>query len=69
MQTVTRFVGLDYHQDSVQVCVLDQHGNRLPIAVNVGQAVPDEPSGSSVRVARVQTVRRLDQDLATYSIT
>jgi len=29
MMTVTRFVGLDYHQDSVQVCVLDQDGNRL----------------------------------------
>lgn len=29
MMTVTRFVGLDYHQDSVQVCVLDSDGNRL----------------------------------------
>jgi len=29
MSTVTCFVGLDYHQDSVQVCVLDGDGRRL----------------------------------------
>jgi transposase len=29
MDTVTCFVGLDYHQDSVQVCVLDQQGRQL----------------------------------------
>ena len=29
MMSVTRFVGLDYHQDSVQVCVLDQEGRVL----------------------------------------
>lgn len=29
MTTVTRFVGLDYHQESVQVCVLDEQGQRL----------------------------------------
>lgn len=29
MCSVTRFVGLDYHQDSVQVCVLDAEGRRL----------------------------------------
>ena len=29
MTSVTRFVGLDYHQDSVQVCVMDSDGNVL----------------------------------------
>jgi transposase len=29
MKKVTCFVGLDYHQDSVQVCVLDRHGRQL----------------------------------------
>lgn len=29
MATVTRFLGLDYHQDSVQVCVMDAEGNTL----------------------------------------
>ena len=29
MKSVTRFVGLDYHQDSVQVCVMDQQGRAL----------------------------------------
>ncbi len=29
MATITRFVGLDYHQDSVQVCVMDAAGNTL----------------------------------------
>jgi transposase len=29
MTRVTRFVGLDYHQDSVQVCVMDQQGRAL----------------------------------------
>src|SRR5437870_13691795 len=29
MSSVTTFVGLDYHQDSVQVCVLDGQGKRL----------------------------------------
>lgn len=28
MTSVTRFVGLDYHKDSVQVCVLDSDGRR-----------------------------------------
>ncbi|QDT51679.1 hypothetical protein Pan258_57700 [Symmachiella dynata] len=27
MVSVTRFVGLDYHQHSVQVCVLDETGH------------------------------------------
>ena len=29
MTTVTRFVGLDYHQDSIQVCVMNQEGEIL----------------------------------------
>jgi len=29
MSSVPVFVGLDYHQDSVQVCVLDADGSRL----------------------------------------
>ncbi len=29
MVTVTRFLGLDYHQDSVQVCVMNAEGNTL----------------------------------------
>ena len=29
MVTITRFVGLDYHQDSVQVCVMDSEGSLL----------------------------------------
>lgn len=29
MSSLTTFVGLDYHQDSVQVCVLDQQGEML----------------------------------------
>lgn len=29
MATITRFVGLDYHQDSVQVCVMDSDGSWL----------------------------------------
>ena len=29
MNCVKVFVGLDYHQSSVQVCVLDEHGEQL----------------------------------------
>jgi len=29
MNTVTRFVGLDYHQNSIQVCVMNQEGKIL----------------------------------------
>ena len=29
MSSITTFVGLDYHQDSVQVCVLDSQGKQL----------------------------------------
>lgn len=40
MKTVTRFVGLDYHQESIQVCVLDEHGKRL-INRSVGNCSSD----------------------------
>ena len=29
MVKITRFVGLDYHQESVQVCVMDSEGRVL----------------------------------------
>ena len=29
MSMVATFVGLDYHQDSIQICVLDQEGEQL----------------------------------------
>lgn len=29
MSSIATFVGLDYHQDSVQICVLDSHGKTL----------------------------------------
>ena len=29
MGVLARFVGLDYHQESIQVCVLDEQGKRL----------------------------------------
>jgi len=29
MSVIKRYVGLDYHQDSVQVCVLDEQGNQV----------------------------------------
>ena len=40
MFTLTRFVGLDYHLDSVQVCVMDEAGNMLrnrKVANDVGE--------------------------------
>jgi transposase len=48
------FVGLDYHQDSVQVCVLDARGRQLlnrPVA-NEWQAIARsvEPLGKVKRV-------------------
>ncbi len=54
MVTITRFLGLDYHQDSVQVCVMDAEGETLANrsapnswrciwAVVVGTVSPDAP--------------------------
>lgn len=61
MSSVTRFVGLDYHQDSVQVCVMDQRGqvlvnrsvgNRWPaIAGVLGETIDDESGPVNVRAA------------------
>ena len=54
MSSVTRFVGLDYHQDSVQVCVMDQEGqvianrsveNRWQAIVDVIDETVDAPEG------------------------
>lgn len=52
MVTITRFVGLDYHQDSVQVCVMDGQGRVLAnrkvrndwrsLGVAVGETADDE---------------------------
>src|SRR5690606_10000979 len=62
MTSVTRFVGLDYHQDSVQVCVMDSDGNVLAnrsvendwdaIVSCVGDVDPDvDPNDVSVTAA------------------
>lgn len=61
MSSVTRFVGLDYHQDSVQVCVMDQEGTVLvnrsvanrwqSIAGVLGETIDDESGPVSVRAA------------------
>ncbi|MDB5174539.1 MAG: transposase family protein [Phycisphaerales bacterium] len=44
------FVGLDYHQDSIQVCALDQQG----------KALPNRSAGNDCReLARLGVVRRV----------
>jgi len=48
------FVGLDYHQHTVQVCVLDESGNQLANATrpNTWQAVSEVvPQGAVVQAA------------------
>lgn len=60
MSTLTVFVGLDYHQKSVQVCVLDQQGKKLAnrsvdndllsIYEAVGNAVAALADNQSIRV-------------------
>ena len=47
MSSIPVFVGLDYHQDSVQVCVLNAQGQRL-----VNRSV----SNDAAAVARVATL-------------
>jgi len=48
MSKITVFVGLDYHQDSVQVCVMDGQGNQLINATRpndwreIASVVPDD---------------------------
>jgi hypothetical protein len=52
MSSVTVFVGLDYHQQSVQVCVLDHGGNVLsnrPCANDVNATRGWRRSRSGVR--------------------
>lgn len=55
MSSIPVFVGLDYHQDSVQVAVIDQQGRRLANhrCVNSWQAVAKavQPHGQVVRAA------------------
>jgi len=57
MKSVTRFVGLDYHQESVQVCVMDADGqtlanrsveNRWPAIVAVLEDTVEEKEGPLV---------------------
>ncbi|MEM6471083.1 MAG: hypothetical protein AAF802_16105 [Planctomycetota bacterium] len=48
------FVGLDYHQHNIQVCVLDEHGSQLVNAArpNTWQAVSElVPEGVVVHAA------------------
>lgn len=64
MVSVTRFVGLDYHQESVQVCVLDAQGQRLAnrsvenrwqaIAAVVRETV-DEPQATLIVRAAIES--------------
>lgn len=61
MSSVTRFVGLDDHQDSMQVCVMNPQGkvqvnrsveNRRPvIAGGLGETIDDELGPVCVRAA------------------
>jgi transposase len=61
MSSVTRFVGLDYHQNSVQVCVMDHQGTVLvnrsvanrwrAMAGVLGETIDDESGPVSVRAA------------------
>ena len=54
MSKVTFFVGLDYHQDSVQVCVLDSQGRQLANATRGNdwrQIAEVVPVGSAVFAA------------------
>jgi transposase len=68
------FVGLDYHQDSVQVCVLDQHANvraNRPVANDwrrIAEAVA--PLGGSVRRVALEAccgAADLAQELADHA--
>ena len=64
MVTITRFVGLDYHQDSVQVCVMDSEGNLLAnrsvpnnwtaIRAVVQNTVPSDASGPPIVRASIE---------------
>ena len=64
MVTITRFVGLDYHQDNVQVCVMDAAGsllanrsvsnNWIAIRAVVQHTVPTGSSGPLVVRASIE---------------
>jgi transposase len=47
MSSVATFVGIDYHQDTVQVCVLDASGKRL-----VNRALPNDAGAVAAAAAR-----------------
>jgi transposase len=53
MSNVAVFVGLDYHQDSVQVCVLDQEGRQL-----LNRSCPNDWRRIAQAVEPVGRVRR-----------
>lgn len=53
MQSVPCFVGLDYHQDSVQVCVLDRDGRQL-----LNRSCPNDWRKISEAAAAVGVVER-----------
>ena len=53
MSTVTCFVGLDYHQDSVQVCVLDGDGRQL-----LNRSVPNDWRRVAEAAGSVGAVKR-----------
>jgi len=64
MCSVTRFVGLDYHQESVQVCVLDAQGqklanrsveNRWPAIAAVVHDTVDEPQATVIVRAAIES--------------
>ena len=53
MSKVTVFVGLDYHNDTVQVCAMEQDGKVL-----INRSRPDDINGIAVLLAsRVDSVR------------
>lgn len=53
MNSVACFVGLDYHQDSVQVCVLDSQGKQL-----LNRSCPNDWKSIADAVHRVGQVQR-----------
>lgn len=54
MSSVPVFVGLDYHQDAIQVCVLDQEGDQL-----CNRSVPNDADKITSCVRRYGSPRRI----------
>ena len=54
MSSLPVFVGLDYHQDSVQVCVLDTQGKQL-----CNQSVKNDANVIENRITRHGKPRRI----------